>query len=131
MDKTSEELEDIVEFVKRALVNEPNRDLVKSLLSQASQSEPKEMIDLLVRMHKILFPEGAGKMALIDPEEMDTEFMDFILDDGMWDYIFDISKNGIGTGDEQALSLIKDSIEDLVSRDVILKSNEAELVVNE
>jgi len=120
MDKTEQEVEDIALFVKRALSNEPVRGIVRNKLIEISKANPKDMIDLLVQMKSEFFNEGK---ALLEPEELELDFMDFLTDDGMWETVEDIAKNGIGSGDSFVVNIIRDSVKDLVDRDVIFSND--------
>jgi hypothetical protein len=112
--------EDIDLFVKHALSNENTRDMVRNYVERAANSTPNDMLKNLIEMRSVLFPEGG---ALVEPEEMDPEFMDFIADDNMWERIYEMADKGISKEDIFGVKLIQDSLKDFLDRGVIFSSN--------
>lgn len=109
-------LEDIVNFVKHALENQPVRDQVRDLLQKAVAAPIEELFGLLVKMRETIFPLDLDPT--ISPEEINPEFIDFLGDDGMWDYIyFSVENNKYD--DLEAIQMLRNSVKDLLDRNVI------------
>src|SRR5271157_2972685 len=108
-------MKDIVEFVKHALSNQPNRDSIKNKLKSAVDSD--NMLDILLSVRDNIFPPN--QEPIVQPEELNPEFIDFLSDNGMWDWINKHAGKKLSTNDQEAVDIIHAAVKDLVDNNKI------------
>lgn len=112
---------DLISRVKLALegINNP-KEFVKTHLEKFlytfEQEEKEEALKHLGHVREFMFP-SSGETPF-DPEHLSPEFIEFLDDDGMWEWIAE-KKSGVNELDEEALKIIYNSVKDLLDRDAL------------
>ena len=112
----------IILLVKLALnkVDDVKALIKKHLLDAFSHFENDESnlgLKKLIEMKNDIFPESG--QASLDPEDLNPEFADFLGDNGMWSWISSAENRKLSYEDKLSVDMIKDSIKDLVDRNVL------------
>jgi len=74
------------------------------------------LLGSLVRTKEMLFPPAE---ALLDPQEMTADAVDFFMDENMWTWIEEAMKRKLTPNDTEAMSMIKVSVEDLLEKGML------------
>jgi hypothetical protein len=59
-------------------------------------------------------------MLSIDPDKVSDEAVDFFMDEGMWSWIESAAKRRLSQDDDEAMIMIKDSVEDLLEKGTLI-----------
>lgn len=95
-------------------LSNPVENKLQSSLNNFEEGNNKEGIMELIRAREIMFPE-VGEAA-INPENMTFDAIDFFSDEGMWRWIAESKDKEIL--EEDAVNVLKESLEDLLSRSI-------------
>jgi len=112
---------DLISRVKLALEGTDSpKEHIKSRLKnflKVFELDPTEALRHLSHVHGFMFPSNGD--APFEPEALSPEFVDFLDDAGMWEWIAKKEQNGLTEADQEALHMVYDSVKDLVERDAL------------
>lgn len=112
---------DLVSRVKLALEGADGpKELVRSHLENFLKTftlDPAEALRHLGHVRKFMFPPNGS--APFEPEALSPEFVEFLDDDGMWEWIAQKEQTGLDASDDEAAEMVHNSVKDLVDRNVL------------